>query len=85
MEQNDLLKDIEKRTGVRMDQIMGLVNSLQNADLSDERTARNLVKQVGQMANKPVSREKEDRLVKAIMNKNIPNSLSIISQMLGGK
>lgn len=82
---NQMFNDIEHKTGVDMNQIMQVVNSLKSADLTDERTARRLVQQVSAMANKPVSKQKEDRLVKAITNKNIPSDLSFISQILNNK
>lgn len=82
--QNQLFDNVEKKTGVSMEQIMRLVNSLQGANLRDERTVRKLIRDVAKMANKPVSKEKEERLVKAITTNNVPD-FAAIAQMLGGK
>lgn len=82
--QNQLFDNVEKKTGVSMEQIMRLVNSLQGANLRDEQTVRKLIHDVAKMANKPVSKEKEERLVKAITTNNVPD-FAAIAQMLGGK
>lgn len=82
--QNKLFNDVEKKTGVNKNQIFDLVNSLQGANLQDEKTVRRMIQQVSQIANKSISKQKEDRLVKAIINKNVPN-LAVIMEMLSGK
>ncbi|GAA0488056.1 hypothetical protein GCM10008986_12040 [Salinibacillus aidingensis] len=66
-------QNVEKSTGVKQDDIMRLVKSVQSADLSNERTVRKLIHQVSKMANKPVSKKTEDQLVRSIMNKQIPS------------
>ncbi|SET21127.1 Stage VI sporulation protein F [Salinibacillus kushneri] len=66
-------KNVEKSTGVKQDDIMKLVKSVQNADLSDEKTVRKLINRVSKMAKKPVSKQTEDRLVQSIINKQIPS------------
>lgn len=80
-----MFDDIEKKTGVNMGEIMQLVQSLQKEDLKDEKTARRVIQQVGAIANKPVSKEKEDKLVQAIQQNNVPTDLSFISQILNNK
>ncbi|HEX6923110.1 MAG TPA: stage VI sporulation protein F [Bacillales bacterium] len=84
MNQNKLLNDVEKKTGVTKNQIFDLVNSLQGANLQDEKTVRRMINQISHIANKPISKEKEDRLVKAIINKNVPN-LAVIAELLSSK
>ncbi|MBA2173978.1 stage VI sporulation protein F [Halobacillus locisalis] len=77
--------NIEKKTGVKMDDIMKLAQSLQNADFQDEKTVRKVIRKVSALANKPVSKKKEDALVKAIVNGNVPKDMSSIEKMLGNK
>lgn len=77
--------NIEKKTGVKMDDIMKLAQSLQSADFQDEKTVRKVIRKVSALANKPVSKKKEDALVKAIVNGNVPKDMSSIEKMLGNK
>ena len=55
-------------------------NSVQNADFSDETTVRDLVNKLSQLANKPISKEKEDKLVQAITQNKIPKDISTLGQ-----
>lgn len=79
-----LFGNIEKKTGVKMDDVMKLANSLQGADLQDEKTVRDLVKRVGRLANKPVSKQTEDSIVEALTKKNVKPDMSMISKMMDG-
>ncbi|PKR86787.1 stage VI sporulation protein F [Heyndrickxia camelliae] len=63
---NPLFKNIEKKTGVNMKEILELANSLQNANFKDERTVRSIIHRVSEIANKKVPKELEDKLVKSI-------------------
>ncbi|HEX6923387.1 MAG TPA: stage VI sporulation protein F [Bacillales bacterium] len=77
----DFFNDIEKKTNVKKDDVFKLADSAKNADLTDERTVRRLISQVSQLAGVPVSKEKEDRLVKAIVNQEIPMDFSTLAKM----
>ncbi|MBM7573210.1 stage VI sporulation protein F [Aquibacillus albus] len=70
----DFLKNIEKKTGVDMRKVMQLANSLNGKDLQDEKTVRNLVKQVSSLAGKRVNKQTEDKIVEMIINKKVNES-----------
>jgi hypothetical protein len=82
---NNLFKNIEKKTGVNMKDILDLANSLQNANFKDEQTVRGIVRRVAQIANKPVPKEKEDKIVKAITNNGDSLDFGTIAKMLNNK
>lgn len=84
MSQN-LFDNIEKRTNVKKEDIFKLANSVSKADLKDERTLRNLIADVSRLANVPVSKEKEDKIVQAILNNNMPADLSQLTNMIKKK
>jgi hypothetical protein len=67
------MKNIENVAGVNTNDILKVANSFQNADFSDEKTVRRIIQQVSKLANKPVSKQMEDKLVKAIVSKNVPS------------
>ncbi|MBY0120993.1 stage VI sporulation protein F [Bacillus sp. S/N-304-OC-R1] len=82
---NNFFKNIEKKTGVNMKDIFELANSLQHADFKDEKTVRNVIRRVSQIANKPVPKETEDKIVQSIINDGKQLDFGTISQMLNKK
>lgn len=74
--------NLEKKTGVKMEDVMKLAQSLQSADFQDEKTVRKVIHKVSKLAGKPVSKKKEDMLVQAIINGNVPSDMSAIEKML---
>lgn len=82
---NNLFKNIEKKTGVNMKDLMDLAGSLQHANFKDEKTVRDIVDRVSQMANKQVTKEKKDKIVKAITNNGDSIDFGTIAKMLNNK
>jgi ethanolamine utilization protein EutQ (cupin superfamily) len=82
---NGFFKSIEKKTGVNMKDIFDLANSLQNANFKDEKTVRNVIRRVSQIANKPVSKDVEDQLVKTIIKDGKSLDFNTIAQMMNNK
>jgi hypothetical protein len=82
---NGFFKNIEKKTGVNMKEIFELANSLQNANFKDEKTVRHVIQRVSKIANKPVSREVEDQLVKTIIKDGKSLDFNTIANMVNKK
>ncbi|WP_059103541.1 stage VI sporulation protein F [Shouchella shacheensis] len=76
---------VQKTTKVRPDELLKLANSVSQSNLKDEATLRQLIGQVAALANKPVSKEKEDQIVQSIMNDDMPADLSSLSKMFNKK
>lgn len=68
-----------------MKDILDLANSLQNANFKDERTVRGVIRKVSQIANKPVSREMEDKIVQSIIKDGKQLDFNTISKMINKK
>ncbi|MBB6443570.1 stage VI sporulation protein F [Bacillus benzoevorans] len=83
--ENNFFKNVEKKTGVNMKDIFELANSLQNANFQDEKTVRNVIRRVSQIANKPVSREMEEQIVQSIVKDGKQLDLNTISRMMNKK
>ena len=75
-------KKIEKKTGVDFDEIMTLANAISYADFSDERQVRKIVKKVSRMANKPITKELEDKIVNSILQDGSSLDFSKIERMM---
>lgn len=82
---NKMFGNIEKKTGVKMNDVIKLAQSIQNANFQDENTVRGIVKKVGLLANRPVFKQKEDMIVKAIVNGKVPKDFSEIDKMVKKK
>jgi len=82
---NGFFKNIEKKTGVNMQDIFELANSLQNANFNDEKTVRGVIRKVSQLAQKPVSKELEDQIVRTIIKDGKNLDFTTISNMINKK
>ncbi|MDA1475879.1 stage VI sporulation protein F [Bacillus sp. CLL-7-23] len=82
---NKFFKSIEKKTGVNMDDVMQLANSLQNANFKDEKTVRSVISRVAKLANKRVPKELEDKIVKSITSGKEKLDFDTISKMMNNK
>lgn len=80
---NPFFKQIENKTGVDMEEIFALANAIQYADFKNEKQVRKIIRRVAHLANKQVSSELEDKLVKSIVNDGQSLDLSKITKMLG--
>lgn len=79
---NQFFKNVEKKTGVNMKDILELAGSLQNANFKDEKTVRNVIKRVSQIANKPVTKEMEDKIVSSIVADGKQLDFNTLSKMI---
>ena len=68
-------KKVENKTNVNKETILGLANKLQQGDLKDEKTLRNLIKEISTITGKSVSQEKEDKIIKAVINNKVPDDI----------
>lgn len=85
MMDSHFFKNMEKKTGVNMKDVMELANSLSGANFKDENTVRGVIRRVSQMAGKPVNQELEDKIVKSIINDGKQLDFGTISEMINNK
>ena len=79
---NNLFKNVEKKTGVNMNEVFQLAQSLQNANFQDERTVRQVVKKVARIANRPISKELENKIVQTIIKDGKKLDFNTIANMV---
>jgi len=82
---NKFFKNIENKTGVNMKDVFELANSLQHANFKDEKTVRDVVKRVSQLANKRVPKQLEDKIVESIVGGKEKLDFNTIANMLNNK
>ena len=72
---DSFFKKIEKKTNVNKDTIITLAQKLQNGNMKDENTIREVIQTLSSMTGKSVSKEKEDKIVGTILKDNIPKNV----------
>ena len=72
---DNFFKKVEKRTNVGKDTILALASKLQQSDLKNEATLREIIKELGQMTGKEVSEEKENKIIEAVVNDKVPKDI----------
>lgn len=66
---------IEKKTNVNKESILNLAKKLQGDNMKDEKTLREVIKELSSMTGKEVSKEQEDKIISTVINDKIPNDL----------
>jgi len=79
--EKDLFDKIKQSTNVNPDDVYRVAESVRHADFSDERTVRNLVQHLARMANKRISKEKEDQIVQSITKNNMPVDMQSLNRL----
>lgn len=68
-------KKIEKKTNVNKETILDLAKKLQENDLKNENTLREVIQELSQMTGREVSKEKEEKIINAVINDNVPKDI----------
>nr|WP_245251615.1 stage VI sporulation protein F [Virgibacillus litoralis] len=79
--QDNLFDKIQQKSDVNPDEIYKVADSVKHADFSDEKTVRDLVRRLSRIANKPISKAKEDKIVKSITSSNMPVDMQSLNKM----
>lgn len=75
MFRDNFFKKVEDKTNVNKETILSLAKKLQNSNMKDEKVIREVVQEVGNISGKTVSKEKEDKIVNAILQDNVPTNI----------
>lgn len=72
---DSLFNKIEKKTNIKKETILSLAEKLQKSDMKDEQVLKDFVDDVSKVAGREISEEKKDKIVKAILNDNVPKDV----------
>ena len=72
---DSFFKRVEKKTNVDKETILSLANKLQEGNMKDESTLKEVINDLAKMTGREVSKEKEQKIINTIMNDNVPNDL----------
>jgi len=72
---DNFFKKVEKKTSVNKDTILNLAKKLQENDLKNEGTLREVIKELSIMTGKTVPKDKEDKIINAVINDKVPKDI----------
>lgn len=72
---DSFFKKVEKKTNVNKDTIMALANKLQNGNMKDENTLKEVINTLAYMTGRTVSKEQEEKIINAVVNDKIPKNI----------
>ncbi len=72
---DDFFKKVEKKTHVDKDTIFALADKLQNGNMKDEKTLREVIDTLSKMTGKKVTPEQSDKIISKIMNDKVPQNV----------
>lgn len=72
---DNFFKKIEKKTNVNKETILSLAQKLQNGNMKDETTLKEVISTLSQMTGRPVSKEQEDKIIETVMNDKVPKNI----------
>ena len=68
-------KKVENKTNVDKDTIISLANKLQNGNMKNEETLKEVISTLSKITGKEVSEEKQQKIIDTIMNDNVPTNI----------
>jgi uncharacterized protein (DUF2267 family) len=72
---DSFFKRVEKKTNIDKDTIMSLAKKIQDGNMKDEKTIRDVVSELSNLTGREVSKEKEDKIVNTIINDSVPQDI----------
>ena len=72
---DNFFKKVENKTNVNKDTILSLANKLQQSNMKDETTIKEVIKDICNLTGKTISKEKEEKIIKTILNDNVPKNI----------
>jgi hypothetical protein len=66
---------IEKKTNVDKNTILSLAKKLQDGNMKDENTLKEVIGDISRITGREVSKEKEKKIIDTVLNNGVPNDL----------
>ena len=72
---NSFFSKVEKKTNVSKDTILSLAKKLQETNLKNEGSLREVIQTLSRLTGRNVTKEQEDKIIKAVVNDKVPKSI----------
>ncbi|MBR3898520.1 MAG: stage VI sporulation protein F [Bacilli bacterium] len=66
---------VEQKTNVNKETILTLAQKLQQNDMKNEGTLREVIEELSKMTGREVSKEKQDKIIQAVINDQVPKDI----------
>ncbi len=66
---------VEKKTKVDKNTILGLAEKLQNGNMKDENTLREVIDTLSKMTGKKISKEQSDKIISRVVDGKVPGNI----------
>ena len=73
---DNFFKKVENKTSVDKNTILSLAEKLSDENMKDEKVLREVVQQISAITGKEVPKDKEDKIVKAIIDDKVPKDIT---------
>lgn len=75
MIKDNLFQRIENKTNVKKETILSLAKKLQQNNMNNEATIKEIIEELCTITGKNISKEKEEKIISAIKNNQIPKNI----------
>ena len=75
MIKDNLFQRIENKTNVKKETILSLAKKLQQNNMNNEATIKEIIEELCTITGKNISKEKEEKIITAIKNNQIPKNI----------
>lgn len=72
---DDFFKKVEKRTNVDKNTILSLAQKLQNGNMKNENTLREVIDTLSKMTGKKVTEEQKEKIISKIVDDKVPQNV----------
>lgn len=72
---DNFFNKVEKKTKINKDKIIELATKLQNGNMKNETTLREVITELSNMTGKKISKTKEDKIIDTIVNDKVPKGV----------
>ena len=66
---------VERKTNVNKETILSLADKLRQNNMKNEGTLREVIEELSKMTGKEVSKEKQDKIIQAVINDEVPKDI----------
>ena len=73
---DSFFKKIENKTNVDKNTILSLAQKLQNGNMKNEDTLKEVIHDISRITGREVSKEKEDKIINTIINDGVPKDFN---------
>lgn len=72
---DNLFNKVEKKTNVKKETILSLANKLQQSNMKDENTLKEVIDELSFLTGRTISEEKKAKIINTIVNDKVPKDI----------